>query len=55
MDGKETVLLTFREHWTCHHLLMKMVTGKNKSKMYRAFHQWYSNKTHQRIINSKNV
>ena len=35
--SKNLVFLTFREHFICHHLLMKMVRGKFKSKMYWAF------------------
>jgi len=55
--GKNTkenlVHLTFKEHWTCHHLLMKMVKGIKKAKMYYAFRRMGQlSKNHKRIINS---
>jgi hypothetical protein len=52
---KNKVPLTFKEHWTCHHLLLKMCkTPQQKSSMYCAFTRMgYSNKLHKRIINSK--
>lgn len=37
MDGKETVLLTAREHFLCHWLLCKMVEGEKKYKIFHAF------------------
>ena len=48
------VSLTFKEHWTCHHLLLKMVSGIGLSKMYFAFVRMGYNGNHtQRIINAK--
>lgn len=36
MGGKETILLTAKEHYICHLLLCKMLTGSNKHKMINA-------------------
>ena len=36
MGGVEEVLLTAKEHYICHLLLCKMVTGKDKHKMINA-------------------
>ncbi|CAB4162996.1 Nuclease associated modular domain 3 [uncultured Caudovirales phage] len=36
MGGIEEVLLTAKEHYICHLLLCKMLTGKNKHKMINA-------------------
>ena len=36
IGGKRRVRLTFKEHWTCHHLLVKMVNKKLKPKMIDA-------------------
>jgi len=40
-NSKENlVCLTFKEHWTCHHLLMKMCkTPQQKRSMYYAFNR----------------
>jgi hypothetical protein len=54
--GKETVVLTFKEHWVCHHLLLKMVTGKLLGKMFYAFMkigQISPKQKEKRIVNSK--
>ena len=52
--GTETVVLTFKEHWICHHLLLKMVTGKLKAKMWLAFDRMGQfNGKNGRIINLK--
>jgi hypothetical protein len=53
--GVETVVLTFKEHWVCHHLLLKMVTGKLLGKMYYAFDRMgQTGKNHKgRIVNPK--
>ncbi len=38
-DATNTVLLTGREHFTCHRLLIKMTTGKVRCKMSFALHK----------------
>jgi hypothetical protein len=56
MDGKEVIPLTFREHFICHHLLIKMCkTSKQKWSMYHAFDLMGKPNKNQsdRIINSK--
>ena len=52
---KNLVHLTFREHWTCHHLLMKMcITPQQKYSMWFAFDRMgQKGKNSGRIINSK--
>jgi hypothetical protein len=48
------VALTFKEHWVCHHLLLKMVEGILKSKMYCAFKRMgQTNGKQDKVINSK--
>jgi len=52
--SKNLVFLTFREHFICHHLLMKMVRGKFKSKMYWAFTRMgMKRKNQKRSINAR--
>jgi hypothetical protein len=52
--GMDTVILTFKEHWVCHHLLLKMVTGKLLGKMYYAFlRMGQVTRKQKRIVNSK--
>ena len=54
LPESEKVILTFEEHWTCHHLLMKMVEGILKAKMYYAFTRMgHTNGNQDKIINSK--
>jgi hypothetical protein len=56
MGGKEVIPLTFREHFICHHLLIKMCkTSKQKWSMYHAFDLMGKPNKNQsdRIINSK--
>jgi hypothetical protein len=38
-DSKNKVYLTPREHFVCHHLLLKMLEGKSKQKMCYAFYR----------------
>ena len=45
MGGIEEVLLTAKEHYICHLLLCKMVTGKNKHKMINALIKMAFNKS----------
>jgi hypothetical protein len=55
LPESETIPLTFKEHLVCHHLLMKMVTGILKGKMWLAFHMMLQNNKNRkgRIINLK--
>lgn len=47
-DKGDKVALTPREHFICHLLLIKMLDGKQKSKMSWALHRMmYSNNQHQ--------
>jgi hypothetical protein len=54
-NTKENLIsLTFKEHWVCHHLLLKMVSGVGKSKMYWAFTRMgQTNAKQNRNINLK--
>ena len=55
-NTKENIIpLTFKEHFICHHLLLKMCkTPQQKSSMYYAFTRMgMKSKTNKRIINSK--
>jgi hypothetical protein len=45
MGGVEEVLLTAKEHYICHLLLCKMVTGKDKHKMINALIKMSFNKS----------
>ena len=45
MGGVEEVLLTAKEHYICHLLLCKMVTGKDKHKMINALIKMAFNKS----------
>ena len=45
MGGIEEVLLTAKEHYICHLLLCKMVTGKDKHKMINALIKMAFNKS----------
>jgi hypothetical protein len=45
MGGVEEVLLTAKEHYICHLLLCKMVTGKDKHKMINAMIKMAFNKS----------
>lgn len=38
-NGRNIILLTAKEHYICHHLLVKMVSGNEKFKMLCAFTQ----------------
>ena len=53
-NSKENlVILSFREHFLCHWLLIKMTTGSNKSKMSFAFFcMSRKSKYHKRILSS---
>lgn len=45
-DEKENIVeLTAKQHYLCHRLLVKMTSGKNKSKMYYALACMIHNKT----------
>lgn len=68
MGGKETVLLTAKEHFICHLLLCKFTIGEYKVKMFyalRAFQMKSSNQKNRyfnsklyetiRILNSKTI
>jgi hypothetical protein len=47
------VLLTFKEHFICHHLLTKMCEGDSKMKMcYALFNMRRGNKSIKRILSS---
>lgn len=51
-DKNNKIKLTTKEHFVCHHLLTKMVTGKSKYQMLQAataFTKWVS-KNHNRKI-----
>lgn len=41
MGGRQTVILTFREHFICHLLLTKFTAGVNKAKMYFALQTFF--------------
>jgi hypothetical protein len=54
LPESEKIPLSFKEHWVCHHLLLKMVMGKLKAKMWLAFDrmgQVNQNQQNKRIIN----
>jgi hypothetical protein len=54
LPESEKVTLTFKEHFIVHHLLLKMVSGKLKAKMYYAFNRMgHLNGKNRRKINSK--
>jgi hypothetical protein len=55
LPESKKVPLTFKEHWTCHHLLLKMVKGILQSKMYYAFDRMGQNNSYRkgRIVNSR--
>ena len=36
-DASNKIVLTYKEHYVCHHLLTKFTTGKDRSKMIFAF------------------
>ncbi len=46
-NKENTVYLTAKEHYICHHLLTKMVTGVNYHKMIKAAHCMVRSGTHQ--------
>jgi hypothetical protein len=51
-DKNNLVKLTAKEHFICHKLLVKMLTGKNKAKMYFALSRFlYINPLYNREIN----
>ena len=48
-----SVLLTAREHFICHYLLIKMTKGQNKYKMLNAFKMMCGTKKEVRYTNSR--
>ena len=56
-DKSNTVVLTAREHFVCHLLLTKMLTGDHRHKMVYALHMLAnaSNKLHQRYTPSSKL
>lgn len=41
MGGEDIVILTHREHYLCHELLVRFTTGKDKMKMCFALHTFF--------------
>lgn len=52
-DISNVVLLTAREHFICHCLLLKMTTGQHKYKMFCAFRLMCSTRQEDRYVNSR--
>lgn len=54
-DKNNLVRLSAREHFICHKLLMKMVTGNARYKMIEAFSYFSNNSKRKLIFNSRQI